>query len=67
MNKRYEEKEIDMTHTDEFITNGCNVRLFFTVEQNPGIRDIVLSNLIQVIERKRKEAEKNEQVYANVS
>jgi len=67
MKVRYEKKEIDMIHTDEFVTNGCKVRLFFTVEHNPGVRDYVLGNLIRVIERKIEAAEKNEQAHANVS
>jgi hypothetical protein len=66
MKVRYEKKEIDMIHTDEFVTNGCKVRLLFTVEHNPGIRDFVLGNLLRVIERKREEAEISDQVHASV-
>jgi len=54
MKVRYEEKEIDTENTRSFKMNGCNVRLFFTVEPNTTLNGMVLDNLIQVIERKRR-------------
>jgi len=57
MKVSYEEKEIDTVNTRSFKMNGCNVRLFFTVEPNTSLNGMVLDNLIQVIERKRRAAE----------
>ena len=58
-------KEIDTDNIFEFETNGCKVRLFFTVEHNPNIPDTILDRLLLVFERKIKdnEAKAREGIY----
>jgi len=57
--------EIDPDNIFEFETNGCKVRLFFTVEHNPNIPDTILDQLLLVFERKIKdnEAKAREGIY----
>jgi len=56
MRNRCETKEIDTVHVNEFSTNGCKVRLFFTLEQNTELQSLVLGNLVEVIERKKQDS-----------
>jgi hypothetical protein len=55
MKNRYDDNEVDSTNIMEQEINGCNVRLFFTVEQNANLKGMVLDNLIQVIQRKKQD------------
>ena len=66
MDTSYGGVEIDSTHIIDKEINGCSVRLHFTKTDNKRVEKIVLSNLIQVIDRKKQESSNNEDAHASV-
>jgi hypothetical protein len=56
MNKRCEEKELDLENTEEYFLCGCKVRLHFVKQENEKVQQTVLRSLLNVMERKKQDA-----------